>query len=75
MNFWHQIDEILELHPLSLLEIGKGGGVVSDHLKKSGVNITTLDNDAGTNPDIVGSIMRLPLKDKEFDMVLAAEVL
>jgi len=75
MNFWHQIDEVLELRPETLLEVGKGGGVVSDHLKKSGICVTTIDVDAGTHPDVVGSVLSLPFKDREFDIVLMAEVL
>jgi len=75
MNFWHQIDEICGLEPQEVLEVGKGNGLVSDHLKKMGYPVKTLDIDPEVCPDVVGSIHKLPFVDNEFDLILAAEVL
>jgi ubiquinone/menaquinone biosynthesis C-methylase UbiE len=75
MNFWHQIDEIQRLQPKTILEIGKGSGFVADYLQKRGYNITTVDIDPSTHPDIVASCEQLPVADKSYDLVVAAEVL
>ena len=75
MNFWHQVNEVALLDMRSILEVGKGGGVVSDHLKRMGFLVTTLDIDADTRPDVVGDIMSLPFDVQSYDVILSAEVL
>jgi ubiquinone/menaquinone biosynthesis C-methylase UbiE len=75
MDYWYQIREVLTLHPRNLLEVGVGSGVVFDYLKSQGVNITTIDINKELNPDVVGSVTNIPLKDNFFDVVLCAEVL
>src|SRR3989344_780154 len=75
MNYWHQIDEILETGAGTVLEVGKGNGIVSDYLRKVGIQITTIDIDSTTRPDVVGSVASLPFEDDQFDLVLAAEIL
>ena len=75
ISYWHQINEIINLNPMRVLEIGIGNGFVSGYLKKRGVNIITLDIDRGLNPDIVGSTLDLPFLDNTFDAMACYEVL
>lgn len=74
-SYWHQINEIFSLDPKSVLEIGKGSGLVSAYLKRRGVNIRTLDIDKGLNPDVVGSVLSIPFKKNAFEVVDCYEVL
>lgn len=75
ISYWHQIHEISSRKPQSILEIGIGNGFVSDYLKHIGYNITTIDIDRRLHPDIVGSVLDIPLQDKSFDLVACFEVL
>ncbi len=74
-NWWHQIREVSRLNPKTVLEIGKGPGIVSESLQKFGVAVTTIDIDESLNPDVVASAEKMPFNDKQFDVVLAAEIL
>jgi len=75
ISYWHQINEIIKLNPKTVLEIGIGNGFVSDYLKKRGVNVTTLDIDERLNPDVVGSVLDMPVLNESFDVVACYEVL
>jgi ubiquinone/menaquinone biosynthesis C-methylase UbiE len=75
-SYWHQINIILSLQPVSILEIGKGDGVVGYYLKNTAnLNYTSFDNDNSLKPDIVGSIENIKAEDNYYDMVCAFEVL
>jgi len=75
ISYWHQINEVLVLHPSSVLEIGIGNGFVSQYLKHHGVNITTCDNDQTLSADYTASIIHLPFDKNSFEAVTAYEVL
>ncbi len=75
MSYWHQITEISDFQPESVLIVGKGSGLVSEYLKLSGIKTVTLDIDESLKPDIVASVLDMPFKDNEFDAVLCAQVL
>ena len=75
MSYWHQIKEISDFRPESILIVGKGSGLVSEYLKLSGLKTVTLDIDESLNPDIVASVLKMPFSDNEFDVVLCAQVL
>ncbi|MFH1575570.1 MAG: methyltransferase domain-containing protein [Candidatus Nealsonbacteria bacterium] len=75
ISYWHQISEILKLNSNTLLEIGVGDKTVSDYLKNKGVQVVTADIDKSLEPDVVGSVLKLPFPDNSFDAVLCAEVL
>ncbi len=74
-SFWHQIDSIVRLKTGSVLEIGTGSGFVNFVLKKNGIEVTTIDIDKDLNPDIVSSVLSMPLKDGSFDAALCGQVL
>jgi len=75
ISYWTQINEIIKLNPKEVLDIGIGNGFVSNYLKKRGINLTTLDIDKRLNPDIVGSVLKLPFANKSFNVVTCYEVL
>ena len=75
ISFAEQIKNIINTNPDSVLEVGIGNGVVSDFIRKKGLNITTVDFDKELNPDYTASIMELPFKNDSFDCVCCFEVL
>ncbi len=74
-SFWHQLDEVLELSPASVLEVGPGSGLVSDWLRRAGVETTTIDIDPALGADVMGSVTQMPFEAGSFDVVLCSEVL
>jgi ubiquinone/menaquinone biosynthesis C-methylase UbiE len=74
-SFWHQIDATLKLKPRHVLEIGTGNGFVNFVLEKSGVDVTTIDIDQELQPDIIGSVLSMPIKDNSYDLALCCQVL
>ena len=75
ISYFYQIDLASRPDVKSILEIGKGNGTVSDYLKKLGYNLISVDIDPNLKPDIVADVRQLPMKDVEFDLVMACEVL
>lgn len=76
ITYWYQIKEVLMAKPENVLEIGCGTGVTASYLtKKSSAEVTTLDIDLELDPDVGGSIHRLPFSENHFDTVVAFEVL
>jgi hypothetical protein len=74
-SYYTQINEVLGRSPDSVLEIGVGNGIVSDALKRQGIQVQTLDIDPELKPDFVGSVSQIPLADASVDVALCAEVL
>ncbi len=75
ISYWHQINEIINLKPKKVLEIGIGNGFVSKYLKERKVNVLTLDIDKKLNPDIVGSVLDVPFPDNSFEVIACYEIL
>jgi len=75
VSYWHQIDEVLRLRPKNILEIGIGNQIVSDCLERQDLLVKTLDIDEELNPDVVANVIKMPLTDNSFDLILCAEVL
>jgi SAM-dependent methyltransferase len=76
-SFVHQIYDIHELRPKSILEIGIGNGFTSTFLKRAGYEVTTNDINPVLEPDICCSLSDLPLHlpGSSFDLVVCCEVL
>ncbi len=74
-SFWHQVDSILALNPEKILEVGTGNGFVRFVLQKSNILVTTVDIDKNLKPDILASVLSIPVKDKCFDVALCCQVL
>jgi len=75
LSYFYQLELVRSHTPASVLEVGPGGGVVTDNLRKDGVRVVTCDIAEDLHPDVVGSITALPFADEEFSLALAAEVL
>jgi SAM-dependent methyltransferase len=75
-SFAQQIFEIHNMQPTSILEIGKGNGMLSTYLSNSGFNVVTADINPNLKPDICASLDSLPsLNLNHFDLVVCCEVL
>lgn len=75
ISYWYQINEVINLKPKSVLEIGVGNKTVSDYLTKIGIKVRTCDFDKSLKPDVVADVLNMPFKKDSFDVVLCAEVL
>jgi len=74
-SYWHQFNEIIQLHPTRILEVGIGSGFLNRYLKQKGLTITTLDITHGLEPDVTGSVLEIPFVNESFDVVACYEVL
>ena len=74
-SVWHQIDEVIELNPEKVLEIGPGPGVFKKIGNLFGISVETLDIDPELAPDHVGSATALPFVDDSHDVVCAFQML
>ncbi len=76
MDYWCQIKEVSEIgNSIKCLEIGCGNKIVTNLLSHFGHEVVTLDINKNINPDIVGSVLEIPLPDDNFDVIVCAEVL
>jgi SAM-dependent methyltransferase len=74
-SYWHQVDEVLALGARTVLEIGPGAGIVTDWLRRAGMEVTTVDMDPAVGADHDAAATELPFGDDEFDAALCAQVL
>jgi len=75
VSYFHQVKEVLAFRPESALVVGKGNGLVAQYLKLNDVKVITLDIDESVKSDVIASVIKMPFKDCEFDIVLCAQVL
>ena len=75
VSYWNQTSELIKLRCNKYLEIGIGNSLVSDYLKKRNYCITTMEFDPTLNPNVIGSIEKLPFANESFDAVACFEVL
>lgn len=71
----HQIRQCHQEEFHSVLEVGRGNGVLEFVLKSAGKEVTSVDLDPRTLPDIVADVTGLPFADASFDAVCAYQVL
>lgn len=74
-SVWHQIDEVSQLKPENVLEIGPGLGVFKKVASAFDIAVETLDLDPELNPDHLGSATALPFEDSAYDVVCAFQML
>jgi len=74
-SLWHQMDEILKVQPKTVLEIGKGTGILGALLKHYDIDYQSVDIDPELKPDHVASVTDLPFEDDSFDVVGCFQVL
>jgi SAM-dependent methyltransferase len=74
-SYGRQIQEALTTQARRFIEIGPGPGLITHVLRRCGREVTTVDIDQATRPDVVGDVMRLPFVESSFEAALAYEVL
>ncbi len=75
-GYWHQLNEIISSEAKSVLEIGLGDKTIDEYIKNNtDIKYSSLDIAEDMEPDIVGSIDKIPLDNNTFDLVCAFEVL
>lgn len=75
ISYWHQIKEVNNLKPSQILEIGPGNKFVTNYLLSLGYDVKTLDISNNNQPDVIGSVLKLPFNENNFDLILCSEVL
>jgi hypothetical protein len=74
-SYAQQLREILALAPQAVVEIGPGGGLVTHVLRSRGVAVTTVDVNRKCEPDVVASVLDIPLPDGIADASICFQVL
>jgi len=75
-SYWHQINEVLSVHPKSVFEIGLGNGFFHDFIvKNTDFDIDSLDIDSNLKPTYVGSVLDIPIINKAYDCSVCFQVL
>lgn len=74
-SLWHQLDEVLQLQPTRVLELGPGPGLFRSMAQLAGLRVETLDIDPELKPDHIGSATDIPLPDHSYDVVCAFQML
>lgn len=75
MSFYYQLSIINSLNSKSILEVGVGTNFLKKYFSDTKIKYKTLDIAKDLNPDILGSVDNIPLKDNSFDLVCAFQVL
>lgn len=75
LNYWYQLEWIRRCTPATILEIGKGSGLLQEVLQRLGMRVDTVDIDPALQPTFVASVTDVPAENEAYDLVLCAEVL
>lgn len=74
-SYWHQIANVLEYEPASVLEVGVGAGVFGAVLRQLGTSVTTVDLDARLRRSCAATVRELPFADRSFSVAACFRVL
>ncbi len=75
LNYWYQLEWVRRCAPTTVLEIGKGNGLMQDVLQRFGMKVETVDIDPALEPTFVATVTDIPVESNTYDLVLCAEVL
>lgn len=74
-SYAHQIHDVLSFNPRQVVEIGPGPGVTRAVLQLADVEVLTVDLQPELDPDILGSVLDIPLDDDACDVAMCCQVL
>jgi len=76
-SFYYQIFELLSITQKtdSILEVGKGTGVLGAVIKGLGFSYESMDINPNLQPDHIGSVDKMPFGDKSYDIIGCFEVI
>jgi len=75
-SYWYQIKEITALDIETVLEVGPGEKVFGNYLSNNcNLEYKSMDIASDLNPDFIGNLNSIPIKDNSFDVVCAFQVL
>ena len=74
ISCYYQLRYIYGINPKNILEIGVGGGLLKKFLRDT-FSYKTLDIRETLKPDVVGSVVQLPVKNNAFDLVVCFQML
>ena len=74
-SLWHQVEEILKVRPNTVLEVGKGTGILGSLLRHYNIDYQSADVDPDLKPDHIAPVTDLPFENSSFDVVGCFQVL
>jgi ubiquinone/menaquinone biosynthesis C-methylase UbiE len=74
-SFWHQVDLIVAQKPRQVLEVGGGNGLLRSICRTLGIDFRMMDIREDSGPDLVGSVLQIPLEDRSVDLSCAFQML
>jgi hypothetical protein len=74
-SYAHQIHDVLSFNPRRVVEIGPGPGVTRAILQLADVEVVTVDLQPELDPDVIGSVLDIPLDDDACDVAMCCQVL
>lgn len=74
-SYWHQIDEVLNFKPDSLVEIGVGSGVLRTFTEMFKIPHTRVDILSNLQPTVLASVDALPFASGSYDICVCCQVL
>ncbi len=76
-SFSEQIYHIIGMRPQRMIEIGVGNGFVSEFLRTTEIDLTTIDVNPNLAPDIIAPVQEIGefIRPDEYDLISCCEVL
>lgn len=74
-SLWHQARLVAACGPQEVLEVGVGSGLLGTLCRDMGIRYRSVDSAPDLGPDVLASVLSLPLEDRSVDLVCAFQVL